>query len=287
MFGLIRNLMTSLYTGSTLLICDNNKNMFRDIRSFKPTVLVMVPALAEMSLSLSKQFGKNMLGDDLKTIICGAAAVAPYLIEEYDKLGIKLLQGYGLTESANLVSGNPLSVEHPDSIGYPYPNQELKIVEGELWLRGKNMMDGYVGGDENGYDADGWFHTGDLVRQDENGLLYITGRIKEIIVLSNGENISPAELEGHFNALPFIQDSQVFEAVTDGGRHILALEVVPRQTVLQKIKAEDPKRFILGELEKVNQSLPSFQRVTRITVRDSDFERSPSMKIVRYKNDKK
>ena len=286
-FGLIRNLMTSLYTGSTLLICDNNKNMFRDIRSFKPTVLVMVPALAEMSLSLSKQFGKNMLGDDLKTIICGAAAVAPYLIEEYDKLGIKLLQGYGLTESANLVSGNPLSVEHPDSIGYPYPNQELKIAEGELWLRGKNMMDGYVGGDENGYDADGWFHTGDLVRQDENGLLYITGRIKEIIVLSNGENISPAELEGHFNALPFIQDSQVFEAVTDGGRHILALEVVPRQTVLQKIKAEDPKRFILGELEKVNQSLPSFQRVTRITLRDSDFERSLIMNIVRYKNDKK
>ena len=80
-FGLIRNLMTALYTGSTLLICDNNKNMFRDIKSFKPTVLVMVPALAEMSLSLSKQFGRNMLGDDLKTIICGAAAVAPYLIE--------------------------------------------------------------------------------------------------------------------------------------------------------------------------------------------------------------
>ncbi len=286
-FGLIRNLMTALYTGSTLLICDNNKNMFRDIKSFKPTVLVMVPALAEMSLSLSKQFGRNMLGDDLKTIICGAAAVAPYLIEEYDKLGIKLLQGYGLTESANLVSGNPLSVEHPDSIGYPYPNQELKIVDGELWLRGKNMMDGYVGGDENGFDEEGWFHTGDLVRQDESGLLYITGRIKEIIVLSNGENISPAELEGHFNALPFIQDSQVFETVTDGGRHILALEVVPRQTVLAKLPVEDPKRFIIGELEKVNQSLPSFQRVTRITVRDSDFARSPSMKIVRYKNDKK
>ena len=160
-------------------------------------------------------------------------------------------------------------------------------MDGELWLRGKNMMDGYVGGDENGFDEEGWFHTGDLVRQDESGLLYITGRIKEIIVLSNGENISPAELEGHFNALPFIQDSQVFETVTDGGRHILALEVVPRQTVLAKLPVENPKRFIIGELEKVNQSLPSFQRVTRITVRDSDFARSPSMKIVRYKNDKK
>ena len=282
-FGLIRNLMTALYTGSTLLICDNNKNMFRDIKSFKPTVLVMVPALAEMSLSLSKQFGRNMLGDDLKTIICGAAAVAPYLIEEYDKLGIKLLQGYGLTESANLVSGNPLSVEHPDSIGYPYPNQELKIVDGELWLRGKNMMDGYVGGDETGFDEDGWFHTGDLVRQDESGLLWITGRIKEIIVLSNGENISPAEVEAHFNALPFIQDSQVFEAVTDSGRHILALEVVPRATVIGKMGLDDPNGFILAELEKVNETLPDHQRVMRMTVRDSDFERSPSMKIVRYR----
>ena len=285
-FGLIRNLMTSLYTGSTLMICDNNKNMFRDIKTFKPTIMVMVPALAEMSLSLSKQFGRNMLGDDLKTIICGAAAVAPYLIEEYDKLGVKLLQGYGLTESANLVSGNPVSVEYPDSIGYPYPNQELRIVDGELWLRGKNMMDGYVGSDEDGFDSEGWFHTGDLVRQDENGLLYITGRIKEIIVLPNGENISPAEVEGHFNALPFIQDSQVFETVTEGGRHILALEVVPRQTVLGKLAPEDPKAFITEELEKVNQSLPSFQRVSKITVRDSDFVRSPSMKIVRYKNDK-
>ena len=282
-FGLIRNLMTSLYTGSTLMICENNKNMFRDVQTFKPTIMVMVPALAEMSLSLSRQFGRNMLGDDLKTIICGAAAVAPYLVVEYDKLGIRLLPGYGLTESANLVSGNPESLRCPDSVGYPYPNQELKIVDGELWLRGKNMMDGYVGGDETGFDEDGWFHTGDLVRQDENGLLWITGRIKEIIVLSNGENISPAEVEAHFNALPFIQDSQVFEAVTDSGRHILALEVVPRATVIGKMGLDDPNGFILAELEKVNETLPDHQRVMRMTVRDSDFERSPSMKIVRYR----
>ena len=104
-------------------------------------------------------------------------------------------EGYGLTESANLVSGNPLSVEHPDSIGYPYPNQELKIVDGELWLRGKNMMDGYVGGDENGFDEEGWFHTGDLGKLDKDGFIYITGRIKNLIILSNGKNVSPEELE--------------------------------------------------------------------------------------------
>lgn len=281
-FGLIRNLMTSLYTGSTLFICKNNKDMFRDIAVFKPTIMVMVPALAEMSLTLSKQFGKNMLGEDLKTIIAGAAVVAPYLIEEYDKMGIKLLQGYGLTESANLVSGNPLSLEYPESIGYPYPNQELRIVDGELWLKGKNMMDGYVGENEEGIYEDGWFKTGDLIRIDENGLLYITGRIKEIIILPNGENVSPAEVESKFNALPFIQDSQVFEDI-EGERHILALEVVPRMTVVSKMGLDNPKEYIISELEKVNASLPAFERVNRIEIRDKDFERTPSMKIVRYK----
>lgn len=282
-FGLIRNLMTSLYTGSTLFICKNNKDMFRDTAVFKPTIMVMVPALAEMALTLSKQFGKNMLGDDMKTIIAGAAAVPPYLVQEYDKLGIKLLPGYGLTESANLVSGNPESLKYPDSVGYPFPNQELKIVDGELWLKGKNMMDGYIGEDEEDVYEDGWFKTGDLVKIDENGLLYITGRIKEIIVLPSGENVSPAELENKFNALPFIQDSQVFEDIDDGGKHILALEVVPRKTVTAKMNLENEKEFIISELQKVNETLPAFERVNRIEVRDSDFDRTPSMKIARYK----
>ena len=106
-FGLIRNLMTSLYTGSTLFVCRNNKDMFHDIAVFKPNILVLVPALAEMALTLSKKFGRNMLGEDMKYIICGAAAVSPYLVEEYSNMGISLFPGYGLTESANLVSGNP------------------------------------------------------------------------------------------------------------------------------------------------------------------------------------
>lgn len=279
-FGLIRNLMTSLYTGSVLCICRNNKDMFRDIAVFRPTIMVMVPALAEMALTLSKKFGKNMLGADLKTIIAGAAMVPPYLIREYDKLGINLLAGYGLTESANLVSGNPESLKKPDSVGLPYPNQELKVVDGELWLRGANMMIGYVGEEENAYE-DGWFKTGDLVRFDEDGYLYITGRIKEIIVLPTGENISPAEVENYFNALTCVQDSQVFEDVNPAGQHILALEVVPRMTELSGI--EDVPAFVTEELRKVNETLPSFMRVSKMTIRTEDFKRTPSMKIERYK----
>ena len=281
-FGLIRNLMTSLYTGSAMFICRNNKDMFRDIAVFRPTIMVMVPALAEMALTLSKKFGRNMLGSDLKCIICGAAPVSPYLITEYDKIGVKLLPGYGLTESANLVSGNPESLAKPESVGIPFPNQELRLVNGELWLKGRNMMAGYVGVNEPDAYEDGWFKTGDLARFDEDGYLYITGRIKEIIILPNGENVSPAEVEARFNVLPFIQDSQVFESRSDLGEPILALEVVLRATALTELSDEERKAYAVEELQKVNRTLPGFQQVSRITVRDTDFQRSPAMKIVRY-----
>lgn len=277
-FGLIRNLMAALYTGSALHICRNTKDMFREIAIFRPTVWVVVPALAEMALNLSKQFKRNMLGDSLKTVICGAAPVAPYLIREYDKLGIAMFPGYGLTESANLVSGNPLYLEKPESVGIPFPGQELKLVNGELWLKGPNMMDGYVGNPQENEAAyeDGWFKTGDLARFDEDGFLYITGRTKEIIVLSNGENVSPAEVEAKFNELETVQDSLV-SAEGD----VLVLEVVPRNTVLMTLGKEDPIAYLREQLNAVNRALPSYQRVAKIVIRDTDFKRSPSMKILR------
>ena len=282
-FGLIRNLLASLYSGSTLMICRNNKDMFRDAAMFKPTIMVLVPALAEMAMTLSKKFSRNMFGDSLKTIICGAASVPPYLVEEYDKLGVTLYPGYGLTESANLVSGNPEPLKKPGSVGLMFPEQEYKVVDGELWLKGKNMMDGYVAVDNSEAYEDGWFKTGDLVRFDEDGFLYITGRIKEVIVLPSGENVSPAELEAQFNTLDLIQDSQVFEDVDESGKHFLSLEVVPRATEVAKLGAVDANAVITAELEKINAALPPFERVNKITVRTSDFERTPAMKIVRYK----
>ena len=147
-------------------------------------------------------------------------------------------------------------------------------------------MDDYIGEpDENAWE-DGWFHTGDLGHIDEEGYLYITGRSKDVIALSNGENVSPAELEAQFNTLPFIQDSQVFEAVTEQGRHILALEVVPRASELAALNAGDVKQVMLDALWEVNAKQPAYARVERITIRESDFARTPSMKIVRYKLDK-
>ena len=281
-FGLIRNMLTSLRTGSAMFICRNNKDMFRDIAVFKPTIMVLVPALAEMALNLSKQFGRNMLGESMKTMICGAAAVAPYLVAEYDKLGIRLCPGYGLTESANLVSGNPEALRKPDSVGYIYPGIDYKIVDGELWLKGKTMMKGYAGDEENAiaYSEDGYFKTGDLVRIDEEGFLYITGRAKEIIVLSTGENVSPAELESYFYAMDEIQDCLVYADSSDG-REVLAIQVLPRAVTVKAMGIVDIEAHIKSKVAEVNQKLPAFERISKVIIRDSDFKRSPSMKIVR------
>ena len=283
-FGLIRNLMTSLYTGSALYICRNNKDMFRDVAVFKPTIMVLVPALAEMALNLSAQFGRNMWGPDLKTIICGAAPVAPYLVSEYDKLGVALLPGYGLTESANLVSGNPEALKKPASVGLMYSGMEYKIVDGELWLKGDNMMDGYVSPEENAVAyEDGYFKTGDLVRIDEDGYLYITGRIKEIIVLSSGENVSPAELEVKFGAIDTVQDCLVFDT-EENGRQILALEVLPRMTKVKELGITDIYAHLKAEVDKINETLPSFEKINKLIVRETDFVRTPAMKIARNLN---
>lgn len=277
-FGLVRNLLTSLYTGSNLWICHNNKDMFKEIAVFKPTLLVLVPALAEMALNLSKQFGRNMLGSDVKYIICGAATVAPYLVKEYEKFNISLFPGYGLTESANLVSGNPEAFRKPESVGFIYSGMQAKIVDGELYLKGVNMMNSYVGDPEENARAydDGWFRTGDLAKVDDEGFLFITGRTKEIIVLPTGENISPAELETQFNALECVQDSLVFE---ENGS--LAVEILPRMVVLKALGVENVGEYVTSQVQSVNKAFPSFQQVSKVIIRDKDFARSPSMKILR------
>ncbi len=283
-FGLVRNLLTSLYTGSALYICRNNKDMFRDVAVFKPTIMVLVPALAEMALNLSAQFGRNMWGPELKTIICGAAPVAPYLVTEYHKLGITLLPGYGLTESANLVSGNPEALEKPESVGLIYDGMDYKIVDGELWLKGVNMMDGYVTPEDNEISyEDGYFKTGDLVRIDEDGFLYITGRLKEIIVLSTGENVSPAELEVKFCGIDVIQDCLVYDAC-ENGREQLVLEVLPRMTKVKELGIQNVYAYVKAEVDKINETLPTFERINKLIIRDTDFIRTPAMKIARNLN---
>ena len=283
-FGLIRNLLTALYTGSSLYICRNNKDMFREMAMFRPTTLVLVPALAEMALNLSKKFGRNMLGDAVKTIICGAATVAPYLAREYNEMGVTLLPGYGLTESANLVSGNPIPLEDATSVGFIYPGIEYKIVDDELWIKGINVLTCYVGEEEENKLSfeDGYFKTGDLVAINEKGMLYITGRKKEIIVLASGENVYPAEIENKFYEIDTVQDCLVYEY-----QQVLYVEILPRAEVVKQNGITDLQAHYEEQTQEINKTLAPYERISKVIVRDTDFVRSPAMKILRGKNGKK
>ena len=282
-FGLIRNLLTCLYTGSKVEFCIDMKGMFKQLPAAKPSVLILVPALAELFLNLIKQFGMGIVGGNLKMIICGGASVPPYLTLEYNKLGVKMFPGYGLTESANLVSGNPKQVEKPSSVGLIYPGLEVKVVDQELWLKGDNMMTSYFNEPTENEIAytDGWFKTGDLVEFDEEGFLYIIGRIKDIIVLPNGENVSPAYVEAKINDIEVVQDSLVTLQKNELGASILTVEILPRKAEIVKLGITNLEEYLNQEVEKVNNTLLPHERVQKIVIRTEDFKRSPSMKIIR------
>ena len=221
----------------------------KNMQEFHPSVILCVPLLLEnlykniiknMNKSLPDKYKKqnnenpysdlpfllkkivktkvkNTLGGRLRVFIVGAAAANPNIISDFKNLNLKTLQGYGLTECAPLVAGNTDFFQKDDSAGLPIPNVEYKIdspnVEGvgEIVVKGPNVMLGYYEDEEktNQTIVDGWFHTGDLGKIDENGYLYITGRCKSVIVTKNGKNIYPEEVEYYLNDNPLISESLV------------------------------------------------------------------------------
>lgn len=280
-FGAIRSYLTALFTGSFIYACPDMKAAIRDIAVLKPTMLVLVPGLMEIILNMAKLRGKAMLGD-LKLMITGAAPVTPKILKLCSEFGITVCPGYGLTECANLTSGNNDTDVLPGAVGPIYPEQEAKIVDGELWLRGDNVMLEYYGEPEMTEAAfsDGWFKTGDLAEFREyqgTRFLFITGRIKNLIILPNGENVSPEALEALFYAHREVKDCLVREMAVSG-TPVIGVEILPALSGLTEAELNDRYQTLTDE---INQSLPSWQKIRKVIVRTQDFKRSAAMKILR------
>ena len=282
-FGLIRGTMSALYTGSLWIVAASVKDTISSLPMIKPTCIVAVPGICEIIMGLIKMYGKEFLGGQLRFIISGAANVPPKLIAEFDKVGISLFAGYGMTEGGNLTSGNVDVLEKPTSVGKVYPCQEYKVVDGELWLRGDNVFLGYYGDPEKTTESlteDGWLRTGDLVRFDEEGYMYIVGRIKNLIVLSSGENVSPESLEEPFYKCDRLRDCLVKEENEDG-RVVLTVEIYPRMEEFVGVAWEQVEEYFRNLLAEINATLPTTHRITRLTVRKEDFKRTGAMKVSR------
>ena len=282
-FGLIAGTMGCFYTGNLIHTCEDMKATIGKLPMIKPTILIIVPGICDILAGLCKMYGPQFLGGQLRMIISGAANVPPRLVSIFSQMGVEFCFGYGLTEGANLTSANKDALEKPTSIGKVYPEQEIKLVDGELWIKGDNIFSGYYKDPENtkaAFSEDGWFRTGDLVKMDEEGYLYIVGRIKNLIILANGENVSPESLEEPFYADACVRDAMVKEMEMNG-ENVIGIEILPQMPAFEGKAWEEVVAYMQALVEKVNAKLPSTHRIVKVEVRKEDFKRTGSMKVAR------
>lgn len=280
-FGLVKNLLSNFVSGSSLYMVKEPSGFVKEMSVAQPEVMVLTPALGRLVLNIINMYGKEVFGAHFKDIIAGGAAVPPELILAFKDIGIRVSPGYGLTESANLVSGNGSSFEKPSSVGIIYPEQEVQIVDDEILIKGDNIFLGYYNDpiNTNKVLIDGWLHTGDLGRFDDEGFLYIIGRKNNLIVLPSGLKVSPEEIEAIINRFPLIQDTVVYY---DNNKSILIAEIYPNfQAIgMKKISNHEDliKNYVFNE---VNSGLDNHAKIGDVIFRKEDFRRSPAMKIIR------
>lgn len=277
-FGTVRNMLTCFLTGSCIRPCTDMSAIVQDMKEYKPTLLVLIPALAGMLLNLTKLYGKDVFGGELKLIVTGGAPQPTEMARVYiEDLGINLVSGYGLTETANLVSGNVEVLTHQNSVGKVYDFQEVRFVDQEIQIRGDNIFLGYINDPEEtkaSFDGE-WFKTGDLGYMDEEGYLFITGRIKNLIYFSNGEKICPEQIEARVDRMPGVKASMVSMKKNSFGANVLTCEVY---TDKDQPKTETRIRSAIDEM---NNTLQDFTRIRQVVFRYEDFPRTAAMKIRR------
>ena len=241
----------------------------------------------------------NQLGGHLRLVIYGAAPMDKSTIKGLKSIGIELLNGYGLTEASPIVSAENDKYQKPGSVAFALPNVEIKIDNpneqgiGEIVVKGPNIMLGYYNNKEATDEVliDGWFHTGDLGYYDKDGYLFVTGRKKNVIVLKNGKNIYPEELEILIARLPFVAENMVFgNPTTDNDLEITAKIVYNNDYMKHNYpdkSIEDYKNIIWNEIKEINKQMPAYKHIRNIIVTDEPMIKTTTQKVKRNEELKK
>ena len=307
----------ALFTGCLLTnwgyICPSIKDIQHDLVTYKPQNFSAVPlvvetiyeriwrtaqksgkeAVLQKGLRISRALRKvgidvrrklfrqiiDNLGGNLEMIVCGGA----YMDEKYERgmydFGIQIINGYGITECSPAVTCNRLDNFRFGSLGLPLPCNEVMIHEpdadgvGEIYVRGTNVMLGYYDDPEATAEAfDGnWFKTGDYGSMDEDGFLYYRGRKKNLIVLSNGKNVSPEELEDKLSTIPYVLEVLVY---AEDNR-------ITAEFFLNTADYPDAAQQLHADVDALNRKLPMFKQIGRIKIRDEEFPKTTTLKIIR------
>ncbi len=259
-------------------------------------------ALLKCKIDLRKVFFKQVrdnFGGHLRVVFYGAAPMSKDTIIGFNNLGIDLIQGYGLTETSPVISAETDKEKRPGSIGLVLPNLEVKIANknkegiGEITVKGPSIMLGYYENEEETKKVlkNGWFSTGDYGYMDEDGFLYITGRKKDIIVLKNGKNVYPQEIEFLINKIPYVIESLVYQREKSKTDTMLCAKIVYDETLIKDAlgdkKEEEYKEIIWNEIKEINKELPVFKHIKSISITKEPFAKTTTQKVKRYEELKK
>jgi long-chain acyl-CoA synthetase len=257
--------------------------------------------LFRLSAMLRRRFGirsgrrlfapvHRRLAPDLVTLACGGAALDPQVELALETLGWEVINGYGLVETSSIATYNPRGDGRPGTVGKPVPGVQVRIAEaddaggvseagqGEIQIKGPTVFAGYRGNDEanrESFTADGWFRSGDMGRLDADGYLYVTGRLKELIVMPGGKNVTPDLVEKHYAQSPYVAECAVLEL--DGA--LIAL-IAPDLAALRESSSGRYDEVIRVELARLSQALPSWQRISGFAI---TRESLPKTRLGKYR----
>ena len=259
--------------------------------------------LLKMKIDLRKQLFKEVhesLGPKLKLVVTGGAALDPETEKGFNDLGFDVEQGYGLTETAPVIAAETPKCRRLGSIGKKFPSVEVKIDDpdeegvGELMAKGPSIMLGYYENEEatkSALESDGWFHTGDLARIDKDGFIYISGRKKSVIVLNNGKNVFPEEIETLLNKVEGIKETFVFEKKEDDGDVKVCVEIVYDKELIKELYhiegEENIKEFLWDKVKEVNKLMPKYKYVREMVITEEPLIKTTTLKIKRHEELKK
>ena len=330
-FGSTVNYVGHLSQGCEVYISSGLKHVSDEIREQQPTHLILVPAFLEVmnrkiwttarktgkegllkammkvsdclrkvGIDLRKKLFSSVLsafGGKLELVICGGAKLDEEIVKTFDSLGITVLNGYGITECAPLISANRNKYRKPGSVGTPILACRVKIDnpdangEGEICVKGPNVMLGYYNNPEataEVFDKDGYFHTGDYGKLDEEGWIYITGRKKNLIILSNGKNVYPEEIEADLQKVEGVNEVVVYagESRVQKDKITIVAEIYPDADLLADKGVTDMQKYFEDQVKALNSRMPSYKAVKCVKLRNVEFQKNTSRKITRFTIDK-
>lgn len=263
--------------------------------------------ISNMALKLKIDLRKKVfheihekLGGKIRVMVAGGAALDPETEKGFTDLGFNLLQGYGLTETSPVIAAETTKNRKLGSIGKKFKSVEVKIDNpdengvGELMAKGNSVMIGYYENEEATKDAlepDGWFHTGDLAKIDEEGYIYISGRKKNVIVLSNGKNVFPEEIEILLNKIEGIKESFVYEKKDADGDAKVCVKIVYDKNLLKELYniegEENIKDFLWKKVKEVNNLMPKYKYIREMIISEEELIKTTTLKVKRHEELKK